>query len=112
MVISALGLLRSNSYSLDNPILNVANEDVETSHKDLIEDENSMNHVNEIDERSLIAFVKNKMNEILSERELKIVNMRLYEEKTIQEIAEIYNLSRQRIQQIEMSAYEKVKKQC
>lgn len=99
----------SNDYvinSLDVPIDEKDNTLIETITSEKLEYE-------EIDNRIDFEILIKQISQILTERELKIILLRNGyidgENYTLEAIADFYNLSRERIRQIEQKAYKKIR---
>ncbi len=110
-VISMNGRLAGHDASLNAPI---KSQDGESGQwQDWLEDENQISqetYVAEHDEFSARMELLNHAMQDLNEREQDIIRQRKLtdEPKTLEELAQIYKVSRERIRQIEVRAFEKL----
>lgn len=102
---------RGAEMSLDTPI--VQSDGRQTSHLDLLEDDQeSVDHT--LERSELIQILQNRLplfQKNLNEKELRILKDRLLAEepKTLQEVADLYGLTRERARQIEAKVIEKLR---
>ncbi|HOK04575.1 MAG TPA: sigma-70 family RNA polymerase sigma factor [Victivallales bacterium] len=106
--IRALQRMAEQPISLQAPI----GENNESTLSDLLEDESSDNPINQ----AAFSILKEKIKQaldMLSEKERLVISMRFgldgYDNKTLEEISGYFNLSKERIRQIEMRALEKLR---
>jgi RNA polymerase sigma-32 factor len=102
---------RGIETSLEAPVF--ADEDNQTSHKDLLVDgKESADEA--LGRRELIQILKDQLpafQKTLNDKELRLLSDRLLSEdpKTLQEVADLYGLTRERARQIEAKVIEKLR---
>ncbi|MEO0454105.1 MAG: sigma-70 family RNA polymerase sigma factor [Verrucomicrobiota bacterium] len=107
--ISMLRQAAQGTLSLDRPV----NEEENASLSDLIGDEHAIDPSDQLASDNLNDTIRDAMGE-LNERELEILKLRFgldgYDEETLAEIGKRFNVTRERIRQLQNSALKKLKK--
>jgi RNA polymerase primary sigma factor len=76
-----------------------------------IADENAVEAGEELEHSDLLDRIRETMTiGILTPREQKIIQLRFYDNKTLEEVGRIYEVTRERIRQLQNAALEKIKK--
>ncbi len=96
-------LRQSSKIDLDSPIAN--NEDGPMYFE--IEDRDALNSLDQIGDEKVLGFSKEALLE-LSDREQTIIQLRFFEDYTLQEVADLFDISRERIRQLQQRAVEKM----
>ena len=89
--------------SLDSPI----GED-DKCVRDMIEDKNAVQPIDNVIKNSL-CHITDKVLSALTPREERIIRMRLFQERTLEEVGKIFCVTRERIRQIEAKALRKLR---
>jgi RNA polymerase primary sigma factor len=102
--------INQDTFSLDQPFSD--DEDNNSSYKDIIKDESTISPEDSASQDLMMQ----QLNEILKDilpREQKVLRMRLGLEDgiphTLEEVGEVFGVTRERIRQIEMKALKKLK---
>lgn len=105
-----LNNMSKKSISLDTPI---GDEEDSSTIGDMIENVNSENPFDAIEARSKGHLIENILSQIRDEREVMVLKLRfgigIHEGKTLEEVGQSMNLTRERIRQIESKALEKLR---
>jgi RNA polymerase sigma-32 factor len=102
--------LSSWDVSLDEPV----KSDSDTQRGELLDLDETVSQEDRVGDKELKKLIRENLNEFqktLNEREIEILNNRIFTDEpvTLQEIGERYNISRERVRQLESNIIKKMK---
>ncbi len=102
--------LSSWDVSLDEPV----KSDSDTQRSELLDLDETISQEDRVGDKELKKLIRENLNEFqktLNEREIEILNNRIFTDEpvTLQEIGERYNISRERVRQLESNIIKKMK---